>query len=144
LAPTSCRQRCGKGIYKLGGYFEAIAPEQLERIREEDIVRFVVEQYPARRDPAILVGSSNGALIHLAAALGAPWLPQTFLIPVRQRGIEVDEPKQALEFGREPGRRLLEANPKLQLHHMHDANQDRLMTHYMTYFRTKRRRLGEA
>jgi hypothetical protein len=27
---------------------------------------------------------------------------------------------------------------------MHDPNQDRLMTHYMTYFRIKRRRLGEA
>ena len=39
---------------------------------------------------------------HLAAALGAPRLPQTFLIPVRQRGIDVDEPKQALDFGREP------------------------------------------
>ena len=27
---------------------------------------------------------------------------------------------------------------------MHDANQDRLLTQYMTYFRIKRRRLGEA
>jgi hypothetical protein len=63
---------------------------------------------------------------------------------VRQRGIQVDEPKHALELGGEPGRRLLDASPDLQLHHMHDANQDRLMTHYMTYFRIKRRRLGEA
>ena len=140
LLPTTLRQEA----YKLGGYFEAIAPEQLERVKDEDIGRWVVEQFPARRYPAVLVGSSNGALVHLAAALGTPWLPQTFLIPLHQRGIEVDEPKHALEFGREPGRRLLEANPDLQLHHMHDANQDRLMTHYMTYFRIKRRRLGEA
>lgn len=140
LLPTGLRQE----NYKLGGYLEAIPPEQVDRISDEDISRFVVSQYPERRYPAVLIGSSNGALIHLAAALGAPWLPQTFLIPVRQRGVDIDEPKQALEFGREPGRRLLEANPKLQLHQMHDANQDRLMTHYMTYFRIKRRRLGEA
>ena len=140
LVPTTLRQE----IYKLGGYFEAVAPDQLERVSEEETARWVVAQFPARRYPAVLVGSSNGALTHLAAALGAPWLPQTFLVPVRQRGIEIDEPKQALDFGREPGRRLLEANPGLQPHHMHDPNQDRLMTRCMTYFRIKRRRLGEA
>ena len=131
-------------VYKLGGYVEAIAPEKLAQVRDEDIAAWVADQYPRRRYPAVFVGSSNGALVHLAAALHAPWLPQTFLIPVRQKGVGVDEPRQALEFGREPGRRLLEANPDLQLHHMHDANQDRLMTHYMTYFRIKRRRLGRA
>ena len=38
----------------------------------------------------------------------------------------------------------MQANPDLQLHHMHDANQDRLMVQRMTYFRIKRLRLGEA
>jgi hypothetical protein len=113
LLPTPLRQE----IYKLGGYFESVRPEQLHRVRDEDIARWVVHQYPARRYPAVLVGSSNGALTHLAAALGAPWLPQTFLIPVRQRGAKVDEPKHALAFGRETGRRLLEPNSGLQLHH---------------------------
>jgi hypothetical protein len=138
--PSALRQE----VYKLGGYFEAVAPRKLAQVEDGYIAAWVADQYPRRRYPAVLVGSSNGALVHLAAALGAPWLPQTFLIPLRQKGIGVDEPKAALEFGREPGRRLLEANPDLQLHHMHDPNQDRLMTHYMTYFRIKRRRLGAA
>lgn len=47
-----------------------------------------------------------------------------------------------MAWGREPGRTLLDANPELQLHHMHDANQDRLMIQRMTYFRVKRRSLG--
>ena len=140
LLPTPVRQE----IYKLGGYFETVSPNKLERIKDEEIARWVVAQFPARRYPAVLVGSSNGALTHLAAALGIPWLPQTFLIPLRQRSAEVDEPKRALAFGREPGRRLLEANPDLQLHQMHDPNQDRLMAQYMAYFRIKRRRLGDA
>ena len=129
LLATPLRQE----IYKLGGYLEAVRPNRLERVRDEDIARWAVDQYPARRYPAVLIGSSNGALTHMAAALGAPWLPQTFLVPVRQRGAKVDEPKLALAFGRDPGRRLLEPNPSLQLHQMHDPNQDRLMTHDMTY-----------
>lgn len=140
LLPASLRRE----VYKLGGYFEAVPPGTLDQIDDEEIARWATEQYPVRRYPAVMLGSSNGALIHLAAALGIPWLPQTVLIPVRQRGVDIDEPKQALEFGRAPGRRLLDANPDLQLHHMHDPNQDRLMTQYMAYFRVKRRRLGEA
>jgi hypothetical protein len=93
---------------------------------------------------AVAIGSGSGALVHLCTALDMPWLPQTFLIPVRQSGVHPDEPKRSLEAGLEPGRRLLEANPELQLHHMHDANQDRLMLEYMSYFRVKRLRLGEA
>jgi hypothetical protein len=91
-----------------------------------------------------VVGSSNGAAVHLCAALGIPWLPQTTLIPVRRTGIHPDEIKDEFEWAREPARTLLEANPELQLHHMNDPNQDRLMIQYMTYFRVKRLRLGKA
>ena len=39
---------------------------------------------PDGRYPAVMIGSSNGALTHLAAACGVPWLPQTVLVPVRR------------------------------------------------------------
>lgn len=45
---------------------------------------------------------------------------------------------------RAAGERLVAANPDLVLHHMHDANQDRLMIQGMTYFRIKWRRLPAA
>ncbi len=48
----------------------------------------------------------------------------------------------ALEKGREPGRVFVEAHPDVQLHHMHDAAQDRQMVRVLTYFRYKRRTLG--
>jgi hypothetical protein len=89
----------------------------------------------------VAIGSSNGALVHLWAALGIPWLPQTMLIPVRRSGVPPDEPRQELEWGRGPARWLLDANPGLQLHHMHDPNQDRLMLRTMAYYRLKFRRL---
>ena len=49
-----------------------------------------------------------------------------------------------MEWGRNPARALLEANPELVLHHMLDPNQDHLMSQRMSYFRLKRMRLGEV
>jgi hypothetical protein len=63
---------------------------------------------------------------------------------VRRPRIHPDDMRDDLEWGRENGRRLLDANPDLQLHQMHDPNQDRMMIRRMSYFRTKRLRLGEA
>jgi hypothetical protein len=131
-------------LYTYGGWSEATPPSKLTTVRSEALAGWVVGHYPPRRYPAVLVGSSNGAMIHLAAALGVPWLPQTLLLPVRQRGVHPDEPAQDLEAMVEPARALLAANPDLVLHHMHDANQDRLMIQRMTYFRVKRLRLGAA
>jgi hypothetical protein len=43
---------------------------------------WVTTQYPRSTTfPAAFIASSNGAAVHLAAAMGAPWLPQTFLVP---------------------------------------------------------------
>jgi hypothetical protein len=71
-----------------------------------------------------------------------PWVPQTVFLPVDQK-VHPDDPTTAMEKGIEPGRDLLEANPDWQLDHTHDANQDRLMVRALTYFRVKRRALGE-
>jgi hypothetical protein len=131
-------------LYIYSGWSEATPPAKLAPVRSEALAGWVAGHYPRRRYPAVLVGSSNGAMIHLGAALGIPWLPQTLLLPVRQRGVHPDEPADDLEAMVDPARVLLAANPDLVLHHMHDANQDRLMIQRMTYFRVKRLRLGAA
>ena len=130
--------------YAAGGGAEGIPAHKIHQVSAERLGRWAVSQYPERPYPAVALGSSNGAAVHLCAAMGIPWLPQTFLIPVRRTGVHPDDMADDMEWGREPGQRLLEANPELQLHHMHDPNQDRLMVEYMTYFRVKRRVLGEA
>lgn len=137
-------QRVREAIYVWSGWSEAIPPERIGDVCAEETARWAVSRYPRRTYPAAMIGSSDGAAAHLCAALGIPWLPQTFLIPVRQKGVPLDEPRLALEWGKGPGRRLLVANPELQLHHMHDVNQDRLMLQKMTYFRVKRLVLGDA
>ncbi|MFD0883838.1 hypothetical protein ACFQ08_04610 [Streptosporangium algeriense] len=130
--------------YAVSGWAEAVPLGRVGDIRSDDLARWVTGHYPRRRGQVAFVGSSNGALVHLAAAVAAPWLPQTLLIPVRRRGVHPDEPRRDLLATQEAGHALTTANPDLVLHHMHDANQDRLMIAGMTYFRVKWRRLPEA
>jgi hypothetical protein len=144
LATGALPPRAREAIYAWSGWAEAIPPARIGEVDAEEIARWVVDAYPERRYPAVAIGSSSGALIHLCAALGVPWLPQTFLVPVRQTGVPPDHPRRSMAAGAALGQRLLAANPDLQLHHMHDPNQDQLMVRHMTYFRIKRLRLGRA
>lgn len=59
----------------------AIAQHRLGEVRSEALATWVTGHYPRRRYPVIFVGSANGALVHLVAALDAAWLPQTLLLP---------------------------------------------------------------
>jgi hypothetical protein len=138
LLPWSLRRK----VYIFGGWAESLPPEKIGEVSADHIARWAVSEYPDRSYPAIAIGSSNGAAAHLYSAMGIPWLPQTFLVPVRQP-VHPDDPDEAMRIGIEPGRTLLDNNPDIQLHHMHDANQDRLMVRAMTYYRIKRRRLGD-
>jgi hypothetical protein len=131
-------------VYIWGGWFEALSPKRLSEFRSDDVAAWMASLYPRRQYPAVAVGSSNGAATHLWAALGVPWLPQTFLIPVARSGIHPDEPIDDAKWAAEPARILLDANPDIQLHHMNDLNQDRLMIQRMTYFRVKLLRLGNV
>jgi hypothetical protein len=138
--PVGARQ----DIYSRFSGAEGRPQTQIARLDADAVARRIVDLYPRRRYPAVVVGSSNGALTHLCAVLGIPWLPQTLLLPVRQRGISPDEPQRAAHAFDRTARALLDRNPDLVLHHMHDPNQDRLTLRRMAYFRVKRTRLGAA
>ncbi|WP_225094622.1 hypothetical protein [Streptomyces sp. CoH27] len=131
-------------VYAFSGWAEAIPQRRAGEVRSAALAEWITGHYPQRRYPVIFVGSANGALVHLAAALDAPWLPQTLLVPVRRHGVAPDDARGDLDASRDAGRALLAANPDLALHHMHDPNQDRLMIAGMTYFRVKWLRLPEA
>ncbi len=137
--PFDYRQR----IYRWSGWGCALPERKLKAIRAEEISEWVVRQYPRRRYPAMMIGSSNGAAIHLAAAMGIPWLPQTFLVAARRK-IDPDQIEADIEWGRRAARAIRENNPELKMNQMHDPVQDRLMIAVMGYFRIKRVRLGEV
>jgi hypothetical protein len=132
-----------RGIYTRIGASEGIDPRRLGDVDLAVVAASFADRYPTRRYPAILIGSSNGALTHLAAAMQLPWLPDTVLVPVAHVG-DTDRPDQALEFGRSVAPSLLARNPDIVLHQMHDQLQDVLMAERMSYFRVKWRRLPDA
>ena len=107
--PTSWRQK----LYAKAGEFSAISLENVNEIDASEIDKWVYDIYPARKYPAIAIGSSNGALIHFCAAMGIPWLPQTLLIPV-DKGEEfpVDEPIKTMEWAKETAKVFLKNNPQ--------------------------------
>lgn len=131
-------------LYRYTGWYGASKPEDTGSIDIEQTCRWVIARYPARLYPGVFIGSTNAAAAHLAAALDMPWLPQTFLAPVRHPALDIDQPAQMAEWAKGPAAQVVEANPDVQLHHMADPAQDRLMLRRMTYFRLKKRALGEA
>jgi hypothetical protein len=136
--------RAKETIYSAASGAEARPARRLAALDIEPVAAGITGLYPRRRYPAVMLGSSNGALVHLCAALGVPWLPQTLLLPLRQRDVAVDDPAHAAHAFDATARALLARNPDLVLHHMHDPNQDRLTLRRVAYFRVKRTRLGAA
>lgn len=130
-------------LYTRIGASEGLHPRRLADVNLAGVAGWLADGYPARHYPAALIGSSNGALTHLAAAMQVPWLPGTVLVPVARTG-DPQHPVDALRFGERVAAPLLEANPDIVLHHMHDQVQDELMVARMTYFRIKWRTLPEA
>lgn len=133
-----------QAVYRRSGWLDAVSARRLRQVRSEQLAAWVVRHYPRRRYPVVFAGSSNGAVVHLAAALGAPWLPQTLLLAVRNGGVDPDDPAAGLRAMMPAGRVLTGNNPGLALHHMHDPVQDRLMIARMAYFRVKFLRLPRA
>ncbi|RJP76299.1 MAG: hypothetical protein C4524_10310 [Candidatus Zixiibacteriota bacterium] len=137
--PEDWRQR----IYTRAGQMETIPPDRLDRADTEAVNRWVARHYPRRRYPAVMIGSSDGAAVHLCTALGLPYLPQTYLVPVA-RSVDPNQPRLDLEMLREPARVFLQNNPQVRLHQMIDPVQDLLMSRILGYFRYKVLRLGPA
>ncbi|GAA1110249.1 hypothetical protein [Nocardiopsis metallicus] len=131
-------------LYAVSGWYEAIQAHSVRDVRSDELAEWIVRHHPRKQADVAFVGSANGALTHLAAALEAPWIPQTLLIPVRRHGVPPEDGEKDLLKMRSTGQDLLRANPDWRLHHMHDPNQDRLMVAGMCYFRVKWLRLPEA
>ncbi|NLP60293.1 hypothetical protein [Paraburkholderia sacchari] len=136
------RQR--EWTYIVGGMSEGIGPGDAGRLDIERIAEWITGLYPRGSAGCAFVGSSNGAMIHLAAALGAPWLPQTFLCPVRAPFSDPDDVEHSFKAGGRIVEAMLAADSRIAVHQMHDPNQDRLMLHSIRYFRIKHRRLPLA
>lgn len=129
-------------LYRVGSGREGLPPEVVGAVDGEALARQVVARYPLRRYPGVLVGSTPGSAVHLAAALAMPVLPQTLLLPVAHPKLALDDPRADIEAVRPAAEALLARNPDLVVHHMADPSNDRLTLAKFSYFRVKRTALG--
>ncbi len=139
ITPEALRET----IYKLSGAQESLTLRQVRQISDEHISRWITASYPEKKFPAVVVGSSNGALTHICAALGIPWIPQTVLLAVSRR-MDPDELVKDAQWGKKAAAILRERVPDMAAYQMHDPVQDRIMVANMGYFRMKRLRLGRV
>ncbi|MEV4754909.1 hypothetical protein AB0J86_07325 [Micromonospora sp. NPDC049559] len=98
----------------------ALSPEQAAGVDAERVARWMVEQYPFRSYPAVVVGSPHAGAVHLATAMGVPWLPAAFDVVVHWPGGAVDDPRAALGHGGRVTARLLAGNPDVSVRQVHD------------------------
>ncbi|KWV31265.1 hypothetical protein [Micromonospora rifamycinica] len=85
----------------------------------ERVARWIVGQYPRQRYPAVVLGSPHAAAVHLAVALGVPWLPAGFEMTAQWTHGAVDRPGAALDHGAAFAARVLAGNPDLHVRQVH-------------------------
>ncbi|TDC41237.1 hypothetical protein [Micromonospora sp. KC213] len=97
----------------------ALTAEQTAEVDAERVARWLVDQYPRRRYPGVVLGSPHAAAVHLAVALGVPWLPAGFEMTAHWTQGAVGHPCAALDHGAALGARILAGNPDLHVRQVH-------------------------
>ncbi|MFU8875872.1 hypothetical protein [Micromonospora sp. SL4-19] len=97
----------------------ALTPQQVAEVNAERVAGWIVDQFPASRWPGVVLGSPHGAAVHLAVALGVPWLPAAFEMTVHWTRGAVDRPRAALDHGAALAGRLLAGNRDVHVRQVH-------------------------
>ncbi|WP_432836598.1 hypothetical protein [Dactylosporangium sp. CA-092794] len=82
------------------------------------VARWLVGQLPPGRFNGLVLGSPHGAAVHLAAALGVPWLPVAFELPTPD--IAAADGTAAGPAGERLARAVLAANPDVTVRQVYD------------------------
>lgn len=98
----------------------AMSVPRAGEIDAERVARWMVDHYRARWYPGMVIGSPHGAAVHLATALGVPWLPSAFEVTVQWPKGGVDNPVGALAHGAQVAARIVAGNPGVGIRQVHD------------------------
>jgi hypothetical protein len=80
------------------------------------VAEWLIGQFPAGRYNGLVLGSPHGAAVHLAMALGVPWLPAAFEIPTP----DVATAERPTDDGERAARDILGANPDVTVRQVYD------------------------
>lgn len=98
----------------------AVAPDQVGEVDADRVAQWMVDQYPRRCYPGVVLGSPHGSAAHLATAMDVPWLPAEFEMTVSWPHGAVEDAAGALAHGTAVVGRLLAANPDVAVRQVHD------------------------
>lgn len=130
----------------------AVPHGAVEWIDAEAVAGWLSARYTEPAYPAVLLGSPHGSAVHLAAALGAAWLPTSFVVRVPWPGGSPENWAGAAEWGAALAARILAVNPHVSVRQVHDPVGDgplcgatvtlhlrwrRLPTAYARFLRTR-------
>jgi hypothetical protein len=140
LGPEPVRRAVGYGVR-----FRGTDPSWADRITTEGLARWAVSLYDGLDGPfdALLIGAPNGGVAHLAAALGAPFLSQHFLISFRDP-THPDDIDTYFERGTALARRILRREPMVAVVNHYDPLHDRFLVRWVNHIRLKLLDLPEA
>lgn len=141
-ALTALPERTRAQLYRTAAFVQAVPARHAHRLDIDELDQWVVDQYGPGPFPAVVVGVPSGAAVHLAASLGAPFLPQTTLTSIRHRTTHPDDPAGAMAAIAPITGRIAHHNPRVAVYHMHDPAHDRPMIERFAFLRLKRLALG--
>jgi hypothetical protein len=123
-------------------------PEYAERLDVCSLPQWCVDQYP-ETDPrydAIVLGSPNGAVAHLAALLHAPFLTTSFGLTFRQPTIDADDLPSYLSYSRRLIETILRTNKDVDFEIVshYDPLHDRSLVKFANFLRIKLHELPGA
>ncbi len=102
---------------------EALPYEAAGAIDAEAVADWIVGHYPEPSRPAVVLGSAHGAAVHLAAALGAAWLPSGFRVTFDRPDGDAGDPAAAMAWGQRLAERIVQRNPEVTVRQVHDPLQ---------------------
>ena len=102
---------------------EALPVDEVARLDAAAVAAWITGRYRAASYPAAILGSPHGSAAHLAAAMGAAWLPSGFTVSVPWPGGTVGGWGSAADWGAGLAERILDANPEVSVRQVHDPLQ---------------------
>jgi len=124
------------------------SPKKLEGFDVNSLPGWCVGQYPATDHgcEAIVVGSPNGGIAHLAALLHAPFLTTSFGLTFKRPQMEADDLETYYEVGKPLAETLLTHREceSFEVINHYDALHDRSLVKFVNFLRIKLLELPES
>lgn len=99
---------------------DAVPADFADLVDADAVAAWIAARYPSEEYPGVILGSAHGAGVHLAAALGVPWLPTGFTLNVHWPEGSAGDWEGALAAGARFAEEVLAVNPGVTVRQVHD------------------------